>query len=257
LTTRGRTSVDPTSATEELDRGTSTPRAEWVYELLRTRIAEGRIRPNTRLVETALADELQISRTPVREGIQRLAAAGYVVGGRGGWVVREHSALEIQEIYEARAALEGYASRLTAFRATEEELDVITRTHGAEGHRLMRLPREELVVVNDSFHNAIVEASGNKRLIELIASNRAFYFNYRIAEIYTSDEIERSIVQHEGIMGALWDRDGDRAEAVTRQHILTSVPIVISRLRPPSEGDLPELIIDQVSKSGIPGEDIT
>jgi DNA-binding GntR family transcriptional regulator len=236
----------------------SVSRAAWVYELLRGRIVEGRIRPNTRLVETAVADELQISRTPVREGLQRLAAAGYVTGGRSGWVVREHTAREIQEIFETRAALEGYASRLAAVRATEEGLQAIAQTHGAEGGRLLQITREELVGVNDLFHKSIIEASGNRRLIEMIGQNRDFHFNYRIADLYSEKEIEDSVLQHEAIMGALWDRDGRRVEMLTRQHILTSVPIVLSRLRPPHDGDLPVLVMDQVELAyGHLGEEIS
>lgn len=243
-------------AVERVDRPASVPLATWVYEYLRAGIVEGRIRPNTRLVETALADELNISRTPVREGLHRLATGGYVVSGRGGWVVREHTAREIQEIFETRAALEGYASRLAALRASEQDLDAIAQTHGAEGKRLLRVTREELVLVNDAFHNQIVAASGNDRLIEMIAHNRDFHFNYRIADIYTDQEIETSLVQHEAIMGALWDRDGYRAEVVTRQHILASVPIVLSRLRPPSDGELPTLIVDQIVPGYGRGEEI-
>jgi DNA-binding GntR family transcriptional regulator len=231
---------------EGIDRPASPSLATCVYEHLRSGIVQGRIRPNTRLVETALAAELNISRTPVREGLNRLAAGGYVVSGRGGWEVREHTAREIQEIYESRAALEGYASRLAALRSTEAELNAIAGTHGAEGTRLLRIPREELIVVNEAFHNAIVAASGNKRLIEMISHNRDFHFNYRLADLYRDDEIETTVVQHEAIMSALRDRDGSRAEVVTRQHILYSVPIVLSRLRPPWDGELPKLIVDQM-----------
>ena len=222
-----------------------------MYELLRARIVEGQIRPNTRLVETALAEELDISRTPVREGLQRLATAGYVIGGRGGWVVREHTAREIQEVFETRAALEGYASRLAAVRATPDELDAIARTHGAEGNRLLRMSREELVVVNNLFHNAIIAASGNRRLIEMIRQNRDFYFNYRMADMFSEQEIEASVLQHESIMGALWDRDGHRAEMLTRLHILATVPILLPRLGPPPDGELPELVIDEAMPTSV------
>lgn len=254
--TGGRSSQIRAAPEEEAGRPPSLPLATWVFKHLRAGIVEGRIRPNTRLVETALAAELNISRTPVREGLHRLAAGGYVISGRGGWVVREHTDREIQEIYETRAALEGYASRLAALRATGDELDAIAQTHGAEGRHLLRISRAELIVVNDAFHNAIVAASGNQRLVEIIGHNRDFYFNYRIADIYTDDEIEAFVVQHEAIMGALWDRDGHRAEVITRRHILTSVPILVSRLRPPSEGQVPALIIDDPVTSRAPHEEV-
>src|SRR3978361_1268708 len=86
-------------------------RAAEGYEENRGAIVEGKIRPNERLIEADLAERLEVSRTPVRESMQRLAADGLVISRRRGWAVREHSPQEIQEIYEVRAALEGYAAR--------------------------------------------------------------------------------------------------------------------------------------------------
>jgi DNA-binding GntR family transcriptional regulator len=100
----------------------------------------------------------------------------------------------------------------------------------------MRISREELVRVNNSFHDAIARGSGNRRLIDLIQHNREFYFNYRIAELYNDEEVHASVKGHEAIMGALWDHDGDRAEEITRRHILEGLPIILSRLRLP-DGD--------------------
>lgn len=251
------TETRATAASEESTLAPKGPLAAWVYEHLRTEIVQGRLRPNTRLVESAVASELQISRTPVREGLQRLASHGYVEMQRRGWVVREHTALEIQEIYETRAALEGYASRLAAGRATEEQLDDIARTHGAEGGRLLRISRQQLIEINDDFHNAIYEASGNRRLIDKIKRNRDFHFNYRIADLYTDEEIERSVRGHRVIMEALRARDGRRAELATRQHILESVPIILSRLRPLPGGELPTLLLDADAASDeLSGEDM-
>src|SRR5579859_8257976 len=104
------------------DLDTSPNRAAEVYEELRQAIVEGRIRPNERLIELELARALNVSRTPVRESILQLVADGLVVSRRRGWVVREHSPEEIREIYEVRAALEGFAANLAAVRATDEQL---------------------------------------------------------------------------------------------------------------------------------------
>jgi len=81
------------------------------------------------LIEAELAASLQVSRTPVRESLPRLAAEGLIVSRGRGWVVLEHSADEIREIYDVRAALEGYASLLAAERATPEQVEHIV-AHG-------------------------------------------------------------------------------------------------------------------------------
>ncbi len=98
---------------------------EKVYQSLRRMVLLGEIRPNERLVETELASRLQVSRTPVREALQRLASDGLIVSRLPGWVVYEHSPMEIRDLYEARVALEGYAARLAALRAPGQEVERI------------------------------------------------------------------------------------------------------------------------------------
>ena len=208
------------------------PLSDFVYERLRTGIIQGEIRPNQRLVEAEVARQLRVSRTPVREGLQRLANEGLVTGGRDGWQVQEHTAGEIREIYETRAALEGYASRLAAERASEENLEELSRIHARAGTGT-EITRAQLVELNSEFHDAIVQTCANERLINVIQRNREFYFNYRVAELFTDEEVESSVRGHGMILGRLLERDVAGAEELTRQHILESVPIILSRLRPP------------------------
>jgi DNA-binding GntR family transcriptional regulator len=201
-----------------------------VYERLRSEIVHGRIRPNERLVEADLADRLNVSRTPVRESLQRLAADGLVVSRRRGWVVYEHSPAEVREIYEARSALESYAARLAAERASHEQLAHI----GAilrDRDGILRSPRENLVDINEQFHDAIVEAADNQRIKTLILRNRLYYFNYRLAALYTDAEALASREQHEQLVAALVRRDGPAAEELTREHIGLALRVILSKIR--------------------------
>jgi DNA-binding GntR family transcriptional regulator len=201
-----------------------------VYERLRAEIVRGRLRPNERLVEAELAERLQVSRTPVREGLQRLAADGLVVSRRRGWVVYEYTIDQIRDIYETRAALEGFAARLATERATPERLhDIAAVLLDSAG--ILRAPREHLVDVNDRFHDAIVEASGNRQLVAFIKRNRLYYFNYRVAAMYSDDEAAASRDQHERLAEALLRRDGDRAEAISREHIATALRVLQDKLQ--------------------------
>lgn len=202
-----------------------------VYERLRTAITRGEIRPNERLVEAELAERLAVSRTPVREGLQRLAAEGLVVSRRREWVAREHTPEEIREIYETRAALEGFASRLAAVRATQEQLQRIVSIHRDAEHDPARSPRERLVELNEAFHDAVALAAGNSRLLEQIRRNRQYYFNYRIARLYTDAEAAASIEGHDRLVRALLARDADAAEQATREHILEALDVTLTKLR--------------------------
>ena len=201
-----------------------------VYERLRDEIVKGLIRPNERLVEVDLAERLGVSRTPIRESLKRLSSDGLIHGGRHHLVVREHAPQEVREIYESRAALEGYAARLAAQRATKEELQRIASFHERDISRLVRSPREHIVDVNDRFHDAIIVAAGNVRLLDLIRRNREFYFNYRIAHTYTDTEAAASLEGHTAILNGLEAHDPDAAEAATRAHVMQALDVTLGKL---------------------------
>jgi len=214
-----------------LERAVSAMRSDDVYERLREAIVTGRARPNERLIEAELAERLQVSRTPVRESLQRLAAEGLVVSRRRGWVVLEHTSTEIREIYEARAALEGYCARLAAERATEAQLKEIASLHRGDPKRILKSSRQHLVEVNDRFHDAIVAAAQNERLADMIRRNRTFYFTFRIAQLYSDEEADASIAGHLAIVRALLQRDSNRAERAMRAHIDLALAVILAKLR--------------------------
>lgn len=219
-------------AESRVDPPESAPnRAVEVYEELRSAIVEGRIRPNERLIEVELAERLDVSRTPIRESMQRLAADGLVISRRRGWVVREHSPQEIQDIYEVRAALEGYAARLAAERATDDMITEIVRIHESYVAELEQTSRGHLIEHNDDFHNAVIAASGNTRLAEQIQRNTAFYFVHRIAGFLSDDEVRQSIAGHQKLVDALVARDANRAEDVARKAVLEGLSKTLARLR--------------------------
>lgn len=203
-----------------------TSRSEDAYQRLRQAILRGEIRPNERLIEVDLADRLQISRTPIREVLQRLGTEGLIVRVRRGWRVREHTWDEISEIYETRVALEGYATGLAAIRAGDDELARIRDIHLDPDSAEPRTARDHLVEVNDEFHAAIVEAAHNTRLLELARQSREYFFNYRIARLYSEAEAEASVQGHEEIVQALLARDDARAETAMRRHILQAIDVL-------------------------------
>ncbi len=209
----------------------SATRSDEVYRRLHDAIVTGRIRPNERLIEAELAEWLEVSRTPIREGLKRLSTEGLVLSRRRGWVVREHTPQEIRQIYEIRAALEGFAARLAADRATETQLRRIAMIRDGKTPSLAQCPRDQLVGVNNRFHDAIVEASGNARIAEVIRHHGEHYFNHRIAMLYSDEEALRAIAQHESITQALLARDGDAAERLAREHVFDALAVTLAKLR--------------------------
>lgn len=210
-------------------RTTEPTRSDEAYARIRTAIARGDLRPNERLVETELAEWLSISRTPIRESLQRLALEGLVVSRRRGWVVREPTREEIREIYEVRGALEGCAARLAAERGSDSQLARIAAIQHGAGEEAVRSPRRQLVDLNDAFHAAILDAAANERLAQLIRGSTEHFFNYRIANLYTDEEAQASLAGHERILAALEARDADRAERAIRQHIREALEVTLAK----------------------------
>jgi DNA-binding GntR family transcriptional regulator len=209
----------------------STNLASEVYEELRKSIVEGSIRPNERLIEADLAAMLQVSRTPIRESMLRLAGDGLIVPHKRGWIVREHSQQEIREVYEIRAALEGFAAGLAAQRATDEELVGIKAIHQAYIDTVSDESRGLLVEHNDAFHNAVIAAAKNNLLAEQIRRNSQYYFIHRISGFLTDEEVRGSIAGHESVVQALVARDADLAESTARALVLEGLAKVLAHVR--------------------------
>ncbi len=203
--------------------------ADGIYDRLRTDIISGRLRPNQRLVEVELAEQLEASRTPVRETLQRLMLDGLVLRNKGGWIVHEHSPAEIRAIYEVRAALESYAALLAAERATTDQLAELQNLY-ASGDAALGFPPRAQVELNERFHDGVIAAARNPRLARLCRDSRQYYFNYRIARLYSDDDTRLSIEGHRQILAALVARDGRAAEVSAREHVGQALEIVLSKL---------------------------
>jgi DNA-binding GntR family transcriptional regulator len=201
------------------------------HERLRLDVLSGVLRPNQRLVEKELSELLGMSRTPVRDALVVLAVDGLVDRGKHGWTVHEYSREELVAIYEVRGALEGYAARLSALRATEEELDVVERTLDLERGELDSANPDSSVNLNIEFHSMVVDCCGNQRLIDLAVRNAGFYFNFRVASMYTEDEYQRSIDDHYRLLTALRQHDAESAERTMREHIAESLKVLLTKGR--------------------------
>lgn len=203
--------------------------AEEAHRRLRSDIIAGRIRPNTHLVASDLAERLDISRTPVREALQLLANEGLVEATRRGFIVHEHTAEEVKHIYEVRAALEEMAARLAAERADAKTIQKFTKLGAHKPENVE--PRDALVALNDAFHEQIMLASGNPRLAVVNQRNSEHFFNYEIARLYTHEEAADAVAGHAEILQAIANHDPDAAAAAARRHVLQALDVTVLKLR--------------------------
>lgn len=230
MPTPGTTSGPPAdTARPQVGGGAPTRRSEDVYWTLRHEITHGMLRPNSALVEDEIAARLGVSRTPVRESMQRLASDGLIASRRRRWVVREHSPEEIVQLYEVRAGLESYAARLAAQRATPVQLAEIESWRERMTSEDARALADR-AGTNDRFHDVITAASGNPRMLRMVHDNRLFHFNLRLASLYSTEDLLVSSRQHGEIITAVCARDADRVERAAREHVEYSLTLILDKL---------------------------
>jgi DNA-binding GntR family transcriptional regulator len=203
----------------------ATGKAATVYEDLRARILAGRLDCGEWLRAEALAEELGVSRTPVREAFRQLHADGLIeiVPNRGARVARI-SDEDLEATYELHALLEGYAAR----RAAEEHLADTGRLYdlcsametALESGRADRY--DEITRLNLEFHGDIHRASGNIVLPGMIAGFAQRSLVRHTFSGYTPLEIERAFAQHREMTDAIAAGDSALAEAIMRSHVLSA-----------------------------------
>jgi DNA-binding GntR family transcriptional regulator len=205
---------------------------EMALSMIRAAILNGRLAPAQRLKEGDLADELGISRTPVREALVILQTEGLVEAPRNrGARVRAYSAEELGHVWALRALLEGLAARKAATRIEDAQLEQVRAAaddFAAIADRDSQL--EELVAHNARFHDLIIAAAASPRLAAMIAQARSVPLTYQALRWYTPHELEVSRFFHSRILAALTAHDPDRAEANMREHLQEGRAILLAHM---------------------------
>lgn len=198
--------------------------ADEIHRILRHEITHGVLKAGSPLIEDEIAERLHVSRSPVRDCMQRLAAEGLIVSRRRRWIVKDHTHDEIVEIYQVRAALEGYAARLAAMHASAEERErILSLSHVDEENP------SERVRINDEFHALVIQSARNARLGAACDRNSTLYFDATIAGLYTREDLETSAQQHRSIGDAIARGDADAAARHAREHVEFSMQLLIDK----------------------------
>jgi DNA-binding GntR family transcriptional regulator len=200
------------------------PVRERAYEFLKTAVLSGRFNPGERLAEEHLAKELGISRTPIREALHKLETEGLIKPlPTRGFVASGDSREEVEELFEIRAVLEGYALRVICERISEVERDRIEVTIAKAEEALGRQALDEVFQWNTHFHDMLHEMITDKhRLYHQIVTMRQYVLRYRKNTLQYLDGGKRTVDGHHKILLALRLRDPDLCERVMREHIRQS-----------------------------------
>lgn len=206
-------------------------------EVIREAIIDGRLTPGQRLKEEELARELGMSRTPVREALLLLQSEGLVESiPRRGATVRSYAADDLDDMYQLRAVLEGYAARRAATRISRDDIARLEESCA----RFDRLRTEDglrdLVKENLLFHNVILDAAGSDRLVPLVRKVIELPLVYRSFSWYSPEQKLISQHYHRQLTRALAAGDAKRAEMIMTEHVLEARDFLLAQVAA-DEGD--------------------
>ncbi len=204
-------------------------------EILR-RLIDGRLRPGERIAEQRLADDLGLSRTPVREALAVLQAQGHVHRTSGAWTAANYSPEEVDQAFDVRAELEGLAAYRAAERADRADVERLRRAYGAMQDAYRSSDADPLAYAqamtahNRRFHDAVLQASRNRRLATAMGTVVVAPLVLSAFAWYTPEERLRSDHAHGAIADAIAVRDARRAQRLMTEHIHDGRDVVLRSL---------------------------
>jgi len=214
-----RREVQPAAAMRPIAMVRQPRMKERIVDELRRLIIAGTLEPGTVLRQEHLAQQLQVSRTPLREALIALEKEGLIViAPSGAASVPALDTRDAREIMDVRELVDGLAARLLAERGLSEELDLELSAMAKE-MRTTRSDKQRYLVLNAEFHTKLIEATGHARLQQFVPLVRM-----ASEVVYTRAQKEgrrlaSSATEHTRILAAIRSGDGEEAERIARAHV--------------------------------------
>lgn len=216
----------------EVNMNEYLPLRDVVFNTLRQAILKGDLKPGERLMEIQLATKLGVSRTPVREAIRKLELEGLVLMvPRKGAEVAQITEKSMVDVLEIRRALEELAVRLACERMTPEGLKTLKQ---AEERFEEVLGKEDITTVAGAdveFHDTILRATDNQKLIQLLSQFREQMYRYRVEYLKREECHPQVIKEHQDIIQTIENRNKDEAAEYICNHIDSQVKAVADTIR--------------------------
>ncbi|MCQ2546105.1 MAG: GntR family transcriptional regulator [Clostridia bacterium] len=196
------------------------PLREMVYEELKMQILTGTIIPGTRMMEVELAEEMGVSRTPIREAIRKLEKEGLVtIEPRRGAYASMISTEDMVEILEVRQDLEGLAAFFAAERMQPAQLDELNEVSSNYNEAVTRGSMEDMIKYDTRFHRIIVDSCHNKILVQMIEQLQELVLRFRYIYYDNFKRAENMPEEHEAILKAIESKDANLAREAADVHI--------------------------------------
>lgn len=205
---------------------------ESVVDHIRTLILSRKFKPGDRLVQSDLAEEFGVSRTPIREALHNLASEGLVSFlAYKGATVADFSLVELEEIYTVRIALESYATFLAAQYITEEELQQMQALLEQTEEAFQQTDHLRLLQLNREFHAILYNSSRQSRLYEMIINHLDLSDMYRRLYFTVEHLYANTVPEHQELLELLRRGDSEGAEQHTRVNLQKTASALINFLQ--------------------------
>lgn len=191
------------------------------YEYIRDRILNGEIERGTKLVEERLAEEMGISRTPVRDSIRKLEQEGLIKDKR----VVNPSDNDLRDIFQVRTLLEGFAARHCSMYMSEGDLKQLKKC--VEIGRTGTM--EQVMAANKEFHEIIIGATNNPVMIDIFERMQSIIYLFRKTVVYHKRPL--LIEEHQEIYDAIAVHDADEAERLMKAHLQLDLEFCLHRMK--------------------------
>ncbi|MEW6662439.1 MAG: GntR family transcriptional regulator [Bacillota bacterium] len=191
-----------------------------VFKYIKAQIINGVYQPGESLVEAKLADELKVSRTPIREAIRLLELEGLVeTTHHKGAVVLGISSKDVEDIFAIRSMVEGLAARWAVQNIKDEQIKELEKLVDLMEFYSQKKDMDELAELDHKFHEIIFEASGSK-ILNLTLSNLHQYVQLaRLESLKAPRRLPQTLEEHRAVLQAFKERKPDAAEALLTQHV--------------------------------------
>jgi len=217
------------------------PLRDVVFNTLRKAILTGNIKPGERLMEVQLASMLGVSRTPIREAIHKLELEGLVeLLPRRGAQVAKISEKSLKDVLEVRRALDVLIAELACERITKEQIKELEEAKvmfekAVSNAEKNNVETAELANADIAFHNIIMEATGNDRLLSLVNNLAEQMYRYRFVYLKDVSIHDDLIEEHRRIFEAISKRDIEMAKKTAALHIDNQEKVIIEHIRSENE----------------------
>jgi len=201
-----------------------------VFNRLREDILSGVYKPNEELRENTIATELGVSRTPVREAIKQLELEGLVnvIPNKGAYVTGI-SEKDIHDIYVIRSYLEGLCARWACEKQTDELISQLTEVVELTDFYIAKGNTDQIFELDNKFHELLYNASDSKRLYQLLSDFHHYVKRVRQLSLSELERGKQSNDEHRAIVEAIKSHNGQEAERLAHEHIISTISSHIKR----------------------------